>query len=324
MPKIREFQNKAMNGEGVSYDEAKWLLGRNDDETIEIIAAANEIRRHFKGNKVKLCSIVNAKSGRCPEDCGYCAQSSRHKAKINIYPLMSAKEIHEKAKKARKEGASCFSIVTSGKGINSAKEMDEICLALKKIGSINLNRCASLGILSSDQLKKLKTAGLKKFHHNLETSKSHFGKICTTHKYEDRIATIKAAKEAGLSVCSGGIFGLGESLAQRVELTFMIKELDPDSIPINFLNPIKGTKLEKNPILEPLEALRIIAMFRFVMPEKDIVICGGREVTLRSLQPLMFSAGANMTMLGNYLTTAGNKPKDDLKMIADLGLEVSR
>jgi biotin synthase len=324
MPKILELQKKAISGKGVSYGEAKWLLGRNDDETLEVIAAANEIRRHFKGNKVKLCSIVNAKSGKCSENCSFCAQSSHHKAKIDVYPMISHEEMYENARKAKKSGTTCFSIVTSGKGINSQKEIDEICLALKKIGSIDINRCASLGILSRDQLKKLKAAGLKKFHHNLETSKSHFGKICTTHKYEDRIATIKAAKEAGLSVCSGGIFGLGESLAQRVELAFMIKELDPDSIPINFLNPIKGTKLEKNRLLEPLEALRIIAMFRFVMPEKDIVICGGREVTLRSLQPLMFSAGANMTMLGNYLTTAGNKPEDDIKMISDLGLEISR
>jgi len=324
MPKILELRKKAMSGKGVSYGEAKWLLGRNDDETLEVIAAANEIRRHFKGNKVKLCSIVNAKSGKCSENCSFCAQSSHHKAKIDVYPMISHEEMYENARKAKKSGTTCFSIVTSGKGINSQKEIDEICLALKKIGSIDINRCASLGILSRDQLKKLKAAGLKKFHHNLETSKSHFGKICTTHKYEDRIATIKAAKEAGLSVCSGGIFGLGESLAQRVELAFMIKELDPDSIPINFLNPIKGTKLEKNRLLEPLEALRIIAMFRFVMPEKDIVICGGREVTLRSLQPLMFSAGANMTMLGNYLTTAGNKPEDDIKMISDLGLEISR
>jgi len=323
MPKIRELQKKAMSGKGVSYDEAKWLLGKNDDETLDIIAAANEIRRHFKGNNVKLCSIVNAKSGRCPEDCSYCAQSAHHKTKVDVYPLMSAGEMHQKAKKAKGESAACFSIVTSGKGISSQKEMDAICSALKKIGSIDINRCASLGILNKDQLKKLKAAGLKKFHHNLETSKSHFGKICTTHKYEDRIATIKAAKEAGLSVCSGGIFGLGESLEQRIELAFQIKELDPDSIPINFLNPIAGTRLEKNKLLIPLEALRIIAMFRFVMPEKDIVICGGREITLKQFQPLMFIAGANMTMLGNYLTTAGNKPEDDIKMITALGLKVS-
>jgi biotin synthase len=324
MPKILELRKKAISGKGVSCDEAKWLLGRNNDETLDLVAAADEIRRHFKGNKVKLCSIVNAKSGKCTEDCSYCAQSSRHKTKIDVYPMLSHEEMHQKAKKAKDEGTACFSIVTSGKGISSQKEIDEICLALKKIGGIDIDRCASLGILTKDQLKKLKAAGLKKFHHNLETSKSHFGKICTTHKYEDRIATIKAAKEAGLSVCSGGIFGLGESNGQRVELAFTIKELDPDSIPINFLNPIKGTRLEKNRLLEPLEALRIIAMFRFVMPKKDIVICGGREVTLRSLQPLMFSAGANMTLLGNYLTTAGNKPEDDIKMITDLGLEISR
>jgi len=324
MPKIKELQNKSIEGKDLSVDEANWLISRTDDETLDLIAAANEIRRHFKGNKIKLCSIVNAKSDRCPEDCGYCAQSSHHKTEIGIYPLMFADEMHEKAKKARDESAAYFGIVTSGKGISSEKEMGEICLTLKKIGDVNIKRCASLGILNKDQLKRLKAAGLKKFHHNLETSKSHFGKICTTHKYEDRIATIKAAKEAGLSVCSGGIFGLGESLEQRVELAFTIKELDPDSIPINFLNPIKGTKLEKNPLLKPFEALRVIAMFRFVMPEKDIVICGGREVTLKDLQPMMFIAGANMTMLGNYLTTAGNRPEDDLKMIADLGLEVSR
>jgi biotin synthase len=323
MSKIKQLQERSISGKSLSFNEAHYLIDLSDDETFGFISAANEIRRHFKGNKVKLCSIVNAKAGRCSENCSYCAQSAHHKTKIEIYPLMSAGEMHKKAKEAEAEGATCFGIVTSGKGIRSDKEIDEICKALSRIKDIKVNRCASLGILSRDQLKRLKAAGLRKFHHNLETSMSYFKKVCTTHKFEDRVNTIKAAKEAGLSVCSGGIFGLGESLKQRVELAFQIKELDPDSIPINFLNPIKGTKAGKNPILEPFEALRIIAMFRFVMPDKDIVICGGREVTLRSLQPLMFPAGANMTLLGNYLTTAGNKPEDDLKMIADLGLKVS-
>jgi len=321
MSKIRQLQEKSIKRKPLSFEEARWLIERPDNETFELIEAADGIRRHFKSNKVKLCSIVNAKSGKCSENCSYCAQSAHHRTKIDVYPLMSSEEICASAKKAKESGGNCFGIVTSGKGINSEKEFNEVCKAVSRIKG--MNRCASLGILSLDQLKKLKGAGLTKFHHNLEAAKSYFPKVCTTHTFDDRVETVKSAKKAGLSICCGGIFGLGESLKQRVELAFQINKLDPDSIPINFLNPIKGTRAEKRPLLEPLEALRVIAIFRFVMPDKDIVICGGREVTLKSLQPLMFIAGANMTLLGNYLTTAGNTPEQDIKMISDLGLSIA-
>jgi len=324
MPKIQELQKKAISGKALSFDEAVWLINRPDKETFELIFAANEIKNHYKSNKVRLCSIVNAKSGKCSENCMFCAQSAHHKTKVDEYSLISSGEMYKSAESAYKTGATCFGIVTSGKAVKTEKEIDEICKALKKINMLDMNNCTSIGILTKDQLKKLKDAGLKRFHHNLEAAKSFFDKVCTTHKFEDRVKTVKAAKEVGLSTCCGGIFGLGESLEQRVELGFQIKELDPDSVPINILNPVKGTKAEKLKVMPALEALRLVATYRFIMPDKDIGIFGGRELSLGLLQPLMFVAGANMTLLGNYLTTKGNRPEDDLKMISDLGLVVDK
>jgi len=323
MSKIKQLQERSISGKSLSIDDASWLINRTDEETLDLIFAANTIREHFKGNKVKLCSIVNAKSGRCSENCMFCAQSAHHKAKVDVYPLISSGEMFKSAQRAHKTGATCFGIVTSGKAIKTDKEIDEICAALSKIKKLDMNNCTSIGILPKEKLKQLKDAGLKRFHHNLEAAKSFFDKVCSTHKFEDRVNTVRAAKEVGLSVCCGGIFGLGESLEQRVELAFQLKELDPESVPINILNPVKGTKAQDLPLMSPLEVLRLLATYRFILPDKDIGIFGGRELSLRSLQPLMFPAGANMTLLGNYLTTAGNKPEDDLKMIADLGLKVS-
>jgi len=323
MPTISELQKRTIKGKALSFDDAVWLIKRPDHETLELIYAASQIREHFKGNKVKLCSIVNAKSGRCAENCKFCAQSVHHKTKVDEYPLISCGEMYESAKKARLTGATCFGIVTSGKGIKAEKEIDEICKAVSRISKkLKMDHCTSIGILSKGQLDKLKRAGLRKFHHNLETARSFFHNVCTTHKFEDRVRTVKAAKEAGLRTCCGGIFGLGETLEQRVELAFQIKELDPESVPINILNPIKGTRAEKLPVMEPLDVLRLVATYRFILPDKDIGIFGGRELSLGSLQPLMFIAGANMTLMGDYLTTSGNRPEDDLRMISDLGFEV--
>jgi biotin synthase len=325
MSKIDLLRDKAIKGLPISFEEALYLIRRPDSETFELMFAANEIRRHFKGNKVKLCSIVNAKSGRCSENCMFCSQSAHHKTKVDVYPLISSGEMYKSAQASKKNGSTCFGIVTAGKGIKSEKEIDEICRAVSKIDSkLDMDHCASIGILTKDQLKRLKAAGLRKFHHNLEAAKSFFDSVCTTHKFEDRVATVKAAKSVGLRVCCGGIFGLGESLKQRVELAFQLKDLDPESVPINFLMPFKGTKAEKLPLMEPLEALRLVAAYRFILPNKDIGVFGGRELVLRSLQPLMFIAGANLTLIGNYLTSYGNTPEQDMKMITDLGLEVAK
>ena len=310
----------------LSPKEAIELINLPDDKTFDLILEAGRVARKYKGDKVKLCSIVNARSGKCSENCMFCAQSAHHRSKIEVYPLMSSKEIIDATKNSVKGSRStCFGIVTSGKGIGTEKDVDVICDAVKKITSgLKVNRCVSSGILTKDQLKRLKDAGLKKFHHNLETSKSFFPKMCTTHTFEDRVRTVKNAKSLGLEVCCGGIFGLGETTAQRVELAFQLKELDPVSIPINIVNPIKGTRAEKLPIMKPLEVLRLLAVYRLILPEKDIGIFGGREISLRSLQPLMFLGGANMTLIGNYLTTSGNSPETDLQMIKDLGLKIEK
>lgn len=220
--------------------------------------------------------------------------------------------------------ATCFSIVTAGKSVETNKEIEDIAGALSAIKSqTNLDRCVSLGTLSRQQIRKLKAAGLRRLHHNLETAESFFNQVCTTHTYQERLATIKAAKAEGLEVCSGGIFGLGETPEQRVELAFTLAELKVDSVPINILNPIPGTPAAANyQPLKPLEVLRLVAVYRLLLQDKDIGVFGGRELSLGTLQPLMFLAGANVTLIGDYLTTIGQEPKKDLRMLADLGLEV--
>jgi biotin synthase len=220
-------------------------------------------------------------------------------------------------------GAARFSIVTSGRGIVSTQEQEVILATVAAIReTVDIKVCASLGLVDPPFLADLKDAGLYRFHHNLETAGSFFPEICTTHTFAARLATVEAAQDAGLSVCVGGILGMGESLAQRWELAQAIKELDPDAIPLNFLHPLPGTRLAHRPKLSPLEALKIIAAFRLTFPDKTIIICGGRQPTLRSLAPLMFAAGANALMTGDYLTTKGRLPEDDRLMLEDLGLEL--
>lgn len=319
--------DRVISGKPLSADESLKLIRTDDDHTFELLAAAGKIRQKYFGNKVKLCAIINAKSGKCSENCSFCGQSAHHKTKIKTYPLLSSDEILTAAKTAEKVmQATCFSIVTSGKSVFSEKENESIGDAIGKISAgTNLNRCVSAGTLSLPQVKALKARGLKRLHHNLEAAESFFDKICTTHSYAERLKTIKDAKEAGVEVCSGGIFGLGESLEQRVELALTLRELGVVSVPINILNPIAGTPAGKNyKPMPPLEVLRLIATYRFILPKVDIGVFGGREISLRGLQPLMFIAGANVTLIGDYLTTRGQPPEKDLQMINDLGLEIDR
>ncbi|OGC12210.1 biotin synthase BioB [candidate division WOR-1 bacterium RIFOXYA12_FULL_52_29] len=319
--------NRLIGGEKLAIAEALELISTPDEQTFELLAAANHLRRRFKGNKVRLCSIVNAKSGHCSENCSFCAQSGHYQTNAEVYPLLPAEEIAATAKKAEEEQqATCFSIVTSGRGVNTEKDIAEISGALKMINdTTKMNRCASLGILDRPTIRQLKAAGLKKLHHNLEAAESFFSNVCTTHTFAERVETIKNAKAEGVAVCAGGIFNLGESLKQRVELAMALRELDVDSVPINILNPVAGTPAAaKHRLISPLEVLRLIATYRFIMPTKDIGLFGGREQSLGQLQPLMFIAGANVTLVGNYLTTSGQSAEQDLAMIKALGLEIEK
>jgi biotin synthase len=284
---------------------------------------ASRLREAHFGRQVSLCVIINAKSGLCSEDCAYCSQSVRSDALISTYPLLAQEQMVDAARAAADAGAARFSLVTSGRGIIASREKEVILNSVAAIReTVGLKVCASLGIVDRTFLGELHAAGVHRFHHNLETAGSFFPEICTTHTFAERVATVQAAQDAGLSVCVGGILGMGESLAQRWELAQAIKSLDPDAIPLNFLHPLPGTKLADRPKLSPLEALKIIAAFRLTFPDKTIIICGGRQPTLRSLAPLMFAAGANALMTGDYLTTKGRLPEDDRQMLEDLGLEV--
>ncbi|MFQ5329334.1 MAG: biotin synthase BioB [Thermodesulfobacteriota bacterium] len=318
---LQTIEEKALSGEGISVEDGNRLVHLPDTFLFAILASAERIRRHFKGVDVNLCSIVNAKSGLCAEDCTFCSQSSRYKTGVESYPMIPSDKIVESALAASHHGAREFSIVTSGTGANRTQDVEILTEALGGIKrETNLESCASLGIMKEETLMQLKEAGLHSYHHNLETARSFFPQICTTHDYDDDVETVRMAKRLGFYICSGGLFGLGESWEQRVELAETLQELDVDSIPINFLNPRPSTPLEEAKNLTPKECLIIIALYRFMMPEKDIVICGGREVNLRELQPLIFAAGANGMMVGNYLTTPGRDSEKDLVMIADLGL----
>lgn len=305
----------------VDKEFALYLSGLNNTDVFELFTLSNRARVSFRGNKIDLCSIVNAKSGACPEDCFFCAQSTRSKADIKVYPLLNKGRILEAAISAKENGVKRFCIVTSGKR-PSKREMDEICIFISEIKALGLLPCATLGMLNYTELEQLKDAGLHRYHHNLETSEAFFREICTTHTYKEKLRAIEAAKSLGLSTCSGGIFGLGELWEDRIDMAVALKGLGVDSIPINFLTPIKGTPFEDRDLPSPLEALKIIAIYRLILPQCEIRVCGGRPSTLRELHPYIFLAGADGLLIGNYLTTAGRNPEDDLQMIKDLGLEL--
>jgi len=288
----------------------------------DLFAAAGRVREHFRGSSIDICSIVNAKSGACSEDCAYCAQSAHHSTAAPIYPLISTEDISKAAQSAKKNGARRFCIVTSGRGIDSLEDLEKIAQGVRLVRELGLLPCATLGTLTRDQLSFLKDAGLDRYHHNIETSRSYFSRICTTHSFDERLEVLGSARSLRLSACSGGIFGMGETMEDRIQMAFTLRELDVDSVPINFLMPIAGTPLENISVISPLEALQSIALFRFILPNKEIRVCAGRGTALGRLHPLIFTAGADGFMIGNYLTTSGLDPTEDLAMIRDLGLQV--
>lgn len=306
------------------YEDWQAIFGLDWPGLWPVLGEATRLRERRFGPQVSFCVIINAKSGLCSEDCAYCSQSARSQADIPKYPLLPREEMVAAAEHAAAAGAARFSIVTSGKGVTSHREQEAILGTVAAIQrTVPVSLCASLGIVDGGFLKEMKAAGVSRFHHNLETACSFFPQICTTHTFRDRVATIEAARAAGLEVCVGGIFGMGESVAQRWEMAQAIQDLEADAIPLNFLHPLPGTRLAHQPLLAPLEALKIIAAFRLFFPDRSLIVCGGRQVTLRSLSPLIFAAGADSLMTGDYLTTKGRLPEDDRQMLADLGLELA-
>ncbi len=301
----------------IDYELINYVINEDLDK---LLAKTHLLRNSKHGNKIYQCAIINAKSGRCPENCAYCAQSVHYNTNITEYNLLSNDQIFSSATKAFDNGATQFSIVTSGRDI-TFEELERLEPVICKIKEkTNLRLCASFGLLSKQLADKLKIIGFDRYHHNIETSPTFFPSICSSHDFEDSVITIKNAKEAELEVCCGGIIGMGESWEQRYEMAKYISMLDINAIPLNFLNPIANTPLEKQALLDPEEALRVVSLFRVINPDINICIAGGREKTLKHLQDKIFQAGANGIMIGDYLTTTGRSIDEDKQMIRDQGL----
>ncbi|XYG86271.1 biotin synthase BioB [Heyndrickxia coagulans] len=313
---------KVIEGYVIREEEAREILTVSDHEVLALVHGAYQIRRHFYGKKVKLNLIINAKSGLCPEDCGYCAQSIKAATKIDRYPLVSKQTIVEGAKEAKKNKIGTYCIVMSGRRPTN-REVNTVIGAVEEIKRDveQLKICACLGLVTEEQAFKLKAAGVDRFNHNINTSANHHANITTTHGYEDRVNTIENVKKAGISPCSGVICGMEETDKDIIDMAFALKDLDADSIPVNFLHPVKGTKLENMDELTPIRCLKILSLFRFVNPTKEIRIAGGREYNLRSLQNLGLFI-ANSIFIGDYLTTDGQDAKEDYQLIKDLGFEI--
>ncbi|WIW70765.1 biotin synthase BioB [Anaerosinus gibii] len=322
---IVKLGEKVLNGEDISREEAESLGKIEEEDVAFLLSMADKIRSKFIGKEVDLCAIVNGRSGRCSENCKYCAQSKYHNTNVAVYPFLSVEEILAKAKEAEMGGANRFAIVTSGKGMEGDQEFPKILAAFRRIlTETNLKVCCSLGALTMETARALKDAGVSRYHHNIETSRNNYKNICTTHTYEDRLKTIEIAHQAGLEVCSGGILGMNETLSDRISMAFDLRQAGVHSVPLNILNPIKGTAFEHQPPLSPLEILKSVAIFRFILPKCGIRTAGGREVNLRDLQGTALLSGISGMLVGGYLTTGGRKYQDDLKMIADLGRKAAK
>lgn len=316
---IYEIVQKVINGEKLSRDEAISLTEIDDGYIPELLSMSNRVARHYRGHRLELCSIMNARSGKCSEDCKFCAQSGAYDTGAKIYSMAGTEEILKQAAVMEKAGAKRFSLVTSGRGI-SERDLDTVLEALALLKrKTGLELCASLGLIDEKKARMLKAAGLSMYHHNLETAPDFYPRICTTHTYQDRVDTINAAKRAGLRVCAGGIIGMGETFAHRVEMALEIRRLGVDSVPVNFLNPIPGTPFQDILPPTPLDLLHTLAVFRLILPEAVIRLCGGRKTGLRRLQPLAFMAGADGVMIGDYLTTMGEDLEQDIQMFQDMG-----
>lgn len=314
--------DKALSGQILEREEMLAVLNAPDERLPELLQAAFRVRHHYWGKKVQIHVLKNIKSGLCPEDCHYCSQSSISKAPIDKYPLLSKENLLEGAIKAKEAGAVRYCMVASGRG-PTERETDKVAEVVHRIKSeVPINICACLGLLNESKAKTLKQAGVERVNHNLNTSRNHHPKICTTHTYDDRVATVNTVRQSGMSTCCGGIMGMGESQEDVIDWALALRELDVDSIPVNFLHAIPGTPLETLHEVTPQRCLKILCLVRFVNPSKEVRVGGGREVNLRSLQPLSLYP-ANSIFVNGYLTTPGQKASDAHHMIADLGFEIA-
>lgn len=320
--RVRRIGERVLAGGTPTFEEAVELFERSDYDVYELFQTANRLRLNRFGNRIHLCGIVNAKSGGCPEDCSFCSQSARQATDVTRYDVIAPDEMVMAARQVRAYGAVALGVVTAGRGYTAGSEdfhrLVEGIRAIAQDGLVEGH--ASLGIMGGEEFRQLKAAGLTTFNHNLETGRSYFPNICTTHTYDERVATIKAAKAAGIRACSGGVFGMGEEPWHRAELAFALKELDVDEVPLNFLIAVDGTSLANIVPLSPREILKVIALFRWILPTKNIFICAGRAL-LGELHPMIFFAGASGVMVGDFLTTRNRSVSDDLKMFHDLGLD---
>ena len=317
-----ELSKRVLGGKLTTHKQALGILESSDDDILSVLDAAFAIRRRYFGRGVSIHVIRNAKSGLCSENCSFCSQSAVSESEIPKYPMQSVEQILEGAREAHRLTATRYCIVTSGR-TPSEKDLATICEAARLIKrEVPVQICTSLGLLSEEQAKRLKNAGVDRYNHNLESSERFYSSFCTTHDFSDRVATAKTAKAAGLELCSGGLIGMGENLQDRVDLAFALRELDADSIPVNFLDPRPGTPLEGLTRLTPADCLRTLAMFRFVNPDREIRIAGGREACIGSLQVLSLYAANSMFTVG-YLTTVGQGYQADMDMIAQAGFTVN-
>lgn len=313
---------KVLGGAQLSREESLSLVSAGGAGAFELFASASRVRERFRPPVVDLCSIVSAKTGLCPEDCSYCAQSKTSTAQVEAHGLVEVDRVVERARAAKGWGARRFCIVISGKA-PTKPELQRIALMVSAVRREGLLPCATLGLLGEEELRTLKDAGLHRFHHNLETSRRFFPEVCRSHSYEDKLRTIEAVKRAGLSLCSGGIFGLGEEWEDRVDMALALREIGADSIPVNFLVPIKGTPLAEAEPLAPMEALKIISLYRMLLPDREIRVAGGRLQTLGEFNSFAIMAGADGLLTGDCLTVSGRSAGEDLKMIRGYGLEAA-
>ncbi len=320
---ILSARQTVLDGGELSHEDALRLTGIPEIEVPYLAAAANEVRRKFAGNTVESCALSNIKSGNCSEDCKFCSQSAHYKTDSPVYPQISVDEIVRQAKAAESMGATEFCMVASGWGATNEKEFDTVLEAVRRLKvETGLFIDASLGFLTGEQMAALKEAGLYRNNHNLEASKGFFDKIVTTHTHEQRVSHVEMVRHYGIHPCSGGILGMGETPKDRIDLAFELKRLNAECVPVNILNPRRGTPLGDIETLTPLEIIKYIAIFRLILPQSTIKIAGGREINLRDMQAMAMQAGANGLILGNYLTTMGRNPAQDIQMLKDLGFEV--
>lgn len=322
--RIHALADRIMAGGSVDRDEALWMFHlESQADVTDLMSAANRLREHFKGNKIHLCSIVNAKAGGCSENCKFCSQSAAYTTESPRYGFIDPEPVSEASKEAEQNNVTAVGLVAAWKGLREGPVLDEVCDRIREMAADGKVRPdASLGLIDSQQVAdRLKDAGLACYGHNLESSRRFFPEHCTTHTFEDRLQTIKYLKNAGIKICSGGIIGMGETREDRCDMAMQLREIGASVVPVNFLNPIEGTPYETMKPLAPMEILKTIACFRFILPQQEIMVAGGRTVNLRDLQSMVFMAGASALMVGNYLTTLNQPAEQDLQMLKDLGLD---